>query len=149
MRILGCDRWIQAFPNLGGCLWSCQSDSAWPIQTTARCRQSFKFLERWSVEAFLYVGKILYIIVYYLLHWQMWPTLQSGCCIMYSYMFHIMKYYFYCICIILCKQHLYLSCERLSVVRLDDCNILQAEHLVENRLDQRSKPHISWLRMHE
>jgi hypothetical protein len=34
----------------------------------------------------------------------------------------------------LCQQHLYLSCERLCMVGLDDYNILQPEHLVENRL---------------
>jgi hypothetical protein len=28
----------------------------------------------------------------------MWPILQLGGYIMYSYMFHIMKYYFPCIC---------------------------------------------------
>jgi hypothetical protein len=64
----------------------------------------------------------------------MWPILQSGGSIMYSYMFHIMKYYFCCICFILCKQHLYLSCERLCMVGLDDCSILQPRHLVENKL---------------
>jgi hypothetical protein len=53
---------------------------------------------------------------------------------MYSYMFHIMKYYFQCICFILCKQHLCLSCERLRMTGLDDCSIIQPGHLVENRL---------------
>jgi hypothetical protein len=53
---------------------------------------------------------------------------------MYSYMFCIMKYYFCCICFILCKQQLYLSCQTLRMARLDDYNILQPEHLVENRL---------------
>jgi hypothetical protein len=62
------------------------------------------------------------------------PTLQSGDCIMYSYMFHIVKYYLCCICLILCKQYLYLSCGRLCIARLDDCSILQAGHLVRNRL---------------
>jgi hypothetical protein len=34
----------------------------------------------------------------------------------------------------LCKQHLYLSCERLRMAGLDDCSILQPRHLVRNRL---------------
>jgi hypothetical protein len=34
----------------------------------------------------------------------------------------------------MCKQHLYLSCERLHMVGLDDCSILQFRHLVESRL---------------
>jgi hypothetical protein len=34
----------------------------------------------------------------------------------------------------LCKQHLYLSCERLCMDGLDDCSILQPGHLVRNRL---------------
>jgi hypothetical protein len=34
----------------------------------------------------------------------------------------------------LCKQYLYLSCERLHMAGLDDCNILQPGHLVESRL---------------
>jgi hypothetical protein len=42
----------------------------------------------------------LYIFVYCLLHWLMKPILQSGGYIIYSYMFHIMKYYLYCICFI-------------------------------------------------
>jgi hypothetical protein len=39
-----------------------------------------------------------------------------------------------CIYFILCKQHLYLSCERLCMAGLDDFNILQPRHLVGNRL---------------
>jgi hypothetical protein len=76
----------------------------------------------------------LYIIIYCLLHWHMWPLLQSGGCIMYSYTFHIMIYYFYFICFILCKQHLYLSYERLHMAGLVDCSILQPGHLVRNIL---------------
>jgi hypothetical protein len=53
---------------------------------------------------------------------------------MYSYMFHIVEYYFCCICFILYKQHYGLSRERLHMARLDDYNILQPEQLVENRL---------------
>jgi hypothetical protein len=34
----------------------------------------------------------------------------------------------------LVQQHLYLSCERLCMGGLDDCNILQPEHLVGSRL---------------
>jgi hypothetical protein len=34
----------------------------------------------------------------------------------------------------LMHQHLYLSCERLRMAGLDDCNILQPGHLVESRL---------------
>jgi hypothetical protein len=34
----------------------------------------------------------------------------------------------------LMQQHLYLSCERLCMAELDDCNILQPGHLVESRL---------------
>jgi hypothetical protein len=33
-----------------------------------------------------------------------------------------------------CRQSYHLSCERLRMARLDDCSILQPEHLVENRL---------------
>jgi hypothetical protein len=76
----------------------------------------------------------LYIIVYFLLHWHMWQILQSGGSIMYSYMFHIMKYYVCCICFILYKQHLYLRCERLYMAGLDDCSILQPGYLVKNRM---------------
>jgi hypothetical protein len=51
---------------------------------------------------FLYVGKfLLSIFVYCLLHRLMRPILQSGGYIMYTYMFHIMKYYLCCICFIL------------------------------------------------
>jgi hypothetical protein len=53
---------------------------------------------------------------------------------MYSYMFHIMKYYVCCICFILYKQHLYLRCEKLHMAGLDDCSILQPGYLVKNRL---------------
>jgi hypothetical protein len=54
-----------------------------------------------SYLTFLYVGKfLLYIFVYYLLHRLLSPILQSGGCIMYSYTFHIMKYYLYYICVI-------------------------------------------------
>jgi hypothetical protein len=54
---------------------------------------------------------------------------------MYSYTFYIIKYYLYCICFIfLCKQHLYLSCERLCKAGLDDCSILQHGHLVRRKL---------------
>jgi hypothetical protein len=35
----------------------------------------------------------------------------------------------------LCKQHLCLSCERLRMTGLDECSILQPEHLVKNRLE--------------
>jgi hypothetical protein len=38
--------------------------------------------------------------VYCLLHRLLRPILQSGGCIIYSYMFHIMKYYLCCICVI-------------------------------------------------
>jgi hypothetical protein len=63
------------------------------------------------------------------------PTLQSGGCIMYSYTFHTMKFYFPIASILsLCKQHLGLSCERFCMARLDDCNILQPGHLVWNKL---------------
>jgi hypothetical protein len=54
---------------------------------------------------------------------------------MYSYLFHIMKYYSRCICFILCEQHLYLSCERLCMDELDDYRILQPRYLVGNRLE--------------
>jgi hypothetical protein len=54
---------------------------------------------------------------------------------MYSYTFHIMKYYLYCICFYFCANNIsYLSCERLRMVELDDCSILQPGHLVESRL---------------
>jgi hypothetical protein len=76
----------------------------------------------------------LYFIVYCLLHWHMWPIPQSGGYIMYSYLFHIMKYYFNYIFLVLSKQHLYLSYERLCMAELDDCRILQPGHLVGKRL---------------
>jgi hypothetical protein len=62
--------------------------------------ESSKFLERRLVKTFLYVGNFLYIFVYCVLHWLMRPILQSRGCIMYSYIFHIMKYYLCCICFI-------------------------------------------------
>jgi hypothetical protein len=34
----------------------------------------------------------------------------------------------------LCKQHLHLSCDRLCMIGLDDCIILQPRHLVRSRL---------------
>jgi hypothetical protein len=126
---------VQAFPNLGGSYWNSQSDSTRLIQTASRrWFWNSKLLERWSIETFLYVGNLLYIFVYCLLHWHKWPTLQSGGSIMYLYAFQIMKYYFWYICFILCKQHLCLSCERLRSAGLDDCSILPPGHLLKNRL---------------
>jgi hypothetical protein len=52
---------------------------------------------------------------------------------MYSYIFHIMENYLYCIVLFLYKQHLGLNYERLHMVGLDDCCILQPRHLVRNR----------------
>jgi hypothetical protein len=60
-------------------------------------------------------------------------TLVRGC-IMYLYTFHIIKYYLCAFVLFLCKQHLYLSCERLHMAGLDDCNILQPGHLVRSKL---------------
>jgi hypothetical protein len=59
--------------------------------------------------------------------------LQSVGCIMYSYMFSIMKYYFCYICFNLCND-MCLSYETLRMTGLDDCNILQPRHLVRSRL---------------
>jgi hypothetical protein len=77
----------------------------------------------------------LYIFVYCLLHRLLRPILQSGGCIMYSYTFHIMKYFLYCICVIFCANNIsYLNCERLRMSGLDDYNILQPGYLVGHRL---------------
>jgi hypothetical protein len=63
--------------------------------------QSSKLLDCISTKTFLYVGKfLLYIFVYCLLHRLLRLILQKGCCIMYYYMFHIMKYFLCCICVI-------------------------------------------------
>jgi hypothetical protein len=53
---------------------------------------------------------------------------------MYSYLFPIMKFYFGCIHLLLVQQYQYLSCDRLHMAKLDDCNILQPKKLVRSRL---------------
>jgi hypothetical protein len=53
----------------------------------------------------------------------------------------------------LVQQHLYLSCERLRMVGLDDCSLLQPRHLVGSRLGEThdminiQNLSISWLHM--
>jgi hypothetical protein len=70
-----------------------------------------------------------------LLHRLKRQILQSGGCIMYSYTFHILKYYLSCICFILVQTNIsYLSCETLCTIRQDDCSILQLGYLVGSRL---------------
>jgi hypothetical protein len=56
-------------------------------------------------------------------------------CIMYSYMFHIMKYYLCCILRYFHTSNIsYLRCGRLHMAGLDDCSILQTRHLVRRKL---------------
>jgi hypothetical protein len=78
----------------------------------------------------MYVGNLLYIL-YYPLHSHMWPILQSGGL---HYVLIYISYNEIIFLMYLCKQHLYLSCERLCMARLHDCSILQPGNLVKNKL---------------
>jgi hypothetical protein len=51
----------------------------------------------------------------------------------------------------LCKQHLYLSYERLHIAGLDDCGIIQPRHLVRNRqaMSRATKEHLAWRDLRE
>jgi hypothetical protein len=114
----------QAFPYMGGPFWSSRSNSAWLIQTAMRrWFRSSKLLEWQLVRTFLYVGNPFCALLLLPAAWARKVNLQSGGCITYLYMFHIVKYHFYCTCLGTSKQHLYLSCEKCQIAGLDDSHI--------------------------
>jgi hypothetical protein len=106
-----------------------------------RWLRSSQFIEWCLVMTILYVGNFMYI--FYLLPAALAHLTNTSVRRLHYVPIYVSynEILFWLYLFQLVQQHLYLSCERLHMARLDDCSILHPEHLVRRSTFKTSVSH--------